>query len=451
LSGTDDNALKNVLAAEAAGVLVAEYVAARADEFEKLGQTLGLSLDDYIRTSTDRRHRPGVERLWRAAAVADDLYLQDYKGLYCVGCEQFYKPGELDGGRCPEHGTEPEVVSERNWFFRLSRYKHPLLDAIESGRLRIEPEARRNEVVVFVRAGLEDISVSRSAERARGWGIPVPNDPEQVIYVWYDALSNYISALGYGDNGPDYQQWWVESDERVHVIGKGILRFHAVYWPAFLLSAGEPLPTAIYVHDYLTINGAKISKSTGSIINPADLVESYGVDALRWWLAIDVPRLGDADFTESRLVNRANQDLANGYGNLVNRITTLVENHRPEGPPPPPTSDPLLDLADQASSDVHDALARFDIRAAALATESLIRAANAYIQERRPWEHARSGAAEPKEPGEFDHTIGSLYATAQKIAELLKIFTPELAARALSRLEQRTSGIIQPRIEAQSN
>jgi len=451
LSGTDDNALKNVLAAEAAGVLVAEYVAARADEFEELGQTLGLSLDDYIRTSTDQRHRPGVERLWRAAAVADDLYVRDYEGLYCLGCEQFYKPGELDDGRCPEHGTEPDLVSERNWFFRLGRYTQPLLDAIESGRLRIEPEARRNEVVVFVQAGLEDISVSRSAERARGWGIPVPNDPEQVIYVWYDALSNYISALGYGDNGPEYRHWWVESDERVHVIGKGILRFHAVYWPAFLLSAGEPLPTAIYVHDYLTINGAKISKSTGNIINPTDLVESYGADALRWWLAIDVPRLGDADFTEQRLVNRANQDLANGYGNLVNRITTLLEKHRPEGPPPPPSSDPLLDLADQARSDVHDALARFDIRAAALATESLIRAANAYIQERRPWEHAPSDAAELKKPGEFEHTIGSLYATVRTIAELLQIFTPELAARALSHLEQRTPGIIQPRIEAQTN
>ncbi len=450
LSGTDDNALKNVLAAEAAGVPVADYVAKRADEFEDLGRTLGLSLDDYIRTSTDQRHRPGVERLWAATAASDDLYIRNYEGLYCVGCEQFYKPAELYDGRCPEHGTEPDVVSERNWFFRLSRYTQPLLDAIESDRLRIEPEARRNEVVAFIRAGLEDISVSRSAERARGWAIPVPGDSEQVIYVWYDALGNYITSLGYGTDQVDYRTWWVESDERVHVIGKGILRFHAVYWPAFLLSAGEPLPTAIYVHDYLTINGAKISKSTGNIIDPTNLVETYGADALRWWFAIDVPRAGDADFTEQRLVDRVNQDLANGYGNLVNRIATLAEKHRPEGAPSPPTSDPLLDLAEKTRLDVHEALSRFDIRTAASAIESLIRAANTYIQQRRPWEKASAKPTDPASRG-FDHTIGGLYATASAIAVVLQIFAPDIATRALARLERGTSGIIQPRLQEQTN
>ena len=258
----------------------------------------------------------------------------------------------------------------------------------------IEPEARRNEVVAFVRAGLEDISVSRSAVRARGWGIPVPGDPDQVIYVWYDALGNYITALGYGTDQADFRTWWEESDERVHVIGKGILRFHAVYWPAFLLSAGEPLPTAIYVHDYLTVNGAKISKSTGNVIDPTDLVERYGADALRWWLAIGVPRIGDADFTEQRLVDRVNQDLANGYGNLINRITTLATKHRPDGVPPAPASDPLLDFAREARDDVHQALTRFDIRAAASTIESLIRAANTYIQQQRPWELARQTSRE---------------------------------------------------------
>ena len=446
LSGTDDNALKNVLAAEAAGAPVSEYVEARADEFEELGRTLALSLDDYIRTSTDARHRPGVERLWRATAASGDLYTRDYEGLYCVGCEQFYKPDELINGLCPEHEVEPNLVSERNWFFRLSRYSQPLLEAIESGRLRIEPEGRRNEVLAFVRAGLEDISVSRSAERARGWGIPVPDDPDQVVYVWYDALGNYITALGYGDDNPDYRTWWAESDERVHVIGKGILRFHAVYWPAFLLSAGEPLPTAIYVHDYLTINGAKISKSTGNIIDPTELIEAYGTDAVRWWLASDVPRTGDADFTEQRLVDRVNQALANGYGNLVNRITTLVEKYRSEGPPPPPVDNPLLDLVDGTRTQVNEALARFDIRSAALAVESLIRAANTYIQQHRPWELIEASTTH-----DFDHVIGSLHATARAIAELLQIFTPALAENAIARLEQRTSGIIQPRIETHKN
>lgn len=448
LSGTDDNALKNVLAAEAAGVPVADYVATRADEFEHLGKALRLSLDDYIRTSTDPRHRSGVERLWQATAASGDLYLRDYEGLYCVGCEQFYKPIELVVGRCPEHGTEPEVVSERNWFFRLSRYTEPLREMIESGRLRIEPEQRRNEVLSFVHSGLDDISVTRSAQRARGWGIPVPGDAEQVIYVWYDALSNYITSLDYGTDQVDYQTWWVESEERVHVIGKGILRFHAVYWPAFLLSAGEPLPTAIFVHDYLTVDGAKISKSTGTLIDPFDLVAAYGADPLRWWLAIDVPRVGDVDFTEQRLIDRVNQDLANGYGNLINRISTLLEAHRPSGPPPPPADDPLLDLLNQAGADIHQALDRFDIKTAATVIESLIRAANTYIQQHRPWEHL--GDPSLGSEAAFDHTIGALHATASSIAEVLQIFTPDLATRALARLERRTTGIIQPRLEAQA-
>lgn len=441
LSGTDDNALKNVLAAEAAGVSVAEFVAQRADEFEDLRRTLGLSLDDYIRTSTDPRHRPGVEKLWLATAAADDLYVRDYEGLYCVGCEQFYKPTELEEGRCPEHRTEPEVVSERNWFFRLSRYTRPILEAIETGRLRIEPTARRNEVVEFLRSGLEDISVSRSAERAHGWGIPVPGDPDQVIYVWYDALGNYITSLGYGTDHPDYRTWWLESDERVHVIGKGILRFHAVYWPAFLLSAGEPLPTAIFVHDYLTVDGAKISKSAGSYTDPSSVVETYGADPLRWWFAADVPRVGDADFTEQRLIDRVNQDLANGYGNLVNRIVTLVDKYRSGVPPQPPSNDPLLDRLDATRISVHQALDDFDIRAAASEIVSLIRAANSYIQQHRPWEHTS-----PNEAPRFDHTLGALHATALAIGELLGIIAPDVSGRAANQLKQVTPGVVQPRL-----
>ncbi|GBE25188.1 methionine--tRNA ligase [bacterium BMS3Bbin02] len=443
LSGTDDNALKNVLAAEVAGVSVAEYVRTHADEFEALGRTLGLSLDDYIRTSTDPRHRPGVERLWRATAASGDLYVRDYEGLYCVGCEQFYQSGDLVEGRCPEHLVAPEVVAERNWFFRLSRYAGPLLEAIDSGQLRIEPEPRRKEVIAFIRSGLEDISVSRSTERARGWGIAVPDDPGQVIYVWYDALGNYITALGYGTNQTDYRSWWLDSDHRVHVIGKGILRFHAVYWPAFLLSAGEPLPTAIYVHDYLTIDGAKISKSSGNIIDPADLVADYGTDALRWWLTSDVPTLGETNFTRQRLVDRANRDLANGYGNLVNRIGALIDKYRPEGCPPAPTDDPLLDQAAKTRIDVHEALDRFDIRAAALAVRNLIRAANTYIQHHRPWEQAK---ADPSRQ-DFDHTIGCLNSVVLTIADLLQIFTPDLAGKAIARIEGTTSDVLFPRLE----
>jgi methionyl-tRNA synthetase len=442
LSGTDDNALKNVLAAELAGVPVTDYVRARADEFERLGRSLSISLDDYIRTSTDPRHRPGVEALWRATAASGDLYTRDYEGLYCVGCEQFYGPDELPGGRCPEHGTAPEVVSERNWFFRLSRYASQLLDAIDADRLHVEPEARRNEVIAFVRSGLEDISVSRSAGRARGWGIPVPEDPEQVIYVWYDALGNYITSLGYGTDQTDYGKWWLESDERVHVIGKGILRFHAVYWPAFLLSAGEPLPTSIFVHEYLTVSGAKISKSVGNAVDPAALVEAYGADALRWWLVADVPRLGDADFTEERLVDRANRDLANGYGNLVKRLATLIDRHRAGAPPTVASTHPLLDRVAAARVRVGKSLDRFDIRAAASTVAELIRDTNTHISEQRPWEQIERG----DEAG-FDLTMGALHATVLAIADLIEPFTPDLAARARARIESRAPGLVQARLE----
>jgi len=236
------------------------------------------------------------------------------------------------------------------------------------------------------------------------------------------------------------------------VIGKGILRFHAIYWPAFLLSAGEPLPTAIYVHDYLTIDGAKISKSSGNIIDPTDLVSAYGTDALRWWLTSDVPRLGDTNFTRQRLVDRANQDLANGYGNLVNRISTLIDKYRPGGSPARPDRDPLLDHAAKTRIDVHEALGRFDIRAAALAVSDLIRAANTYIQQRRPWEQATADAdavSQSPLPG-FDHTIGCLNSVVLTIAELLQIFTPELAANVVARTEGHASGILFRRLEHKS-
>jgi methionyl-tRNA synthetase len=313
-TGTDDNSLKNVLAAEAAGVGVQEFVDGNAAAFTALAGPLSLSVDDVIRTSRDPRHRPGVERFWQACASSGDLYRKHYEGLYCVGCEQFYAPAELRGSRCPDHGTEPQKVSEENWFFRLSRYAERLHGLIASGALRIAPAERRNEVLAFIAGGLADFSVSRSTGRARGWGIPVPGDPGQVIYVWWDALGNYLTALGYGTGGGDLQHWWTGADWRIHLAGKGVLRFHAVYWPAMPLSAQQSLPTDILVHDYLTIDGRKISKSGGTAVDPALLTRQYGADAVRWWLLREVPCVGDADFTPDRLVSRANDELANGAG-----------------------------------------------------------------------------------------------------------------------------------------
>lgn len=279
---------------------------------------------DFIRTSRDPRHRPGVERLWRACLEAGDLYQDRYDGLYCTGCEQFYDPSELDGGVCLEHRRPVEHVVEDNWFFRLSRYAKPIADAIRSGVVRVTPEHRRNEILAFLSGEVRDISVSRPADRSGGWGIPVPDDPSQIVYVWFDALTNYISALGYGSDADSYRHWWEHADRRVHVIGKGILRFHAAYWPAFLLSAGQPLPSDILVHEYLTVDGHKLSKSSNVTADPRELASRHGSDALRWWLLRDVHPTSDTDFRLDRLIHRHDHDLANGLGNLVTRVLGLI-------------------------------------------------------------------------------------------------------------------------------
>ena len=331
-AGTDDNSLKNVLAAETAGVEVQEFVDRNAEAFVALGDALSLTVDDVIRTSRDPRHRPGVERFWRACSA--DLYRQRYEGLYCTGCEQFYPPAELRDGRCPEHETVPQQVTEENWFFRLSRYAEPLREAITTGRLRIEPAGRRNEVLGFIDGGLEDFSVSRPADEGRRLGHsgarrPQPGDlrvvrrPVQLrhrarLRFWGPRRRGLPTVVG-------------RPGSRVHLIGKGVLRFHAVYWPAMLLSSGQPLPTGIFVHDYLTAGGRKISKSAGApsaALEPAALAAQYGVDAVRWWLLREVPRVGDADFTVERLIARADDELANGLGNLVNRVVSMIGRYR---------------------------------------------------------------------------------------------------------------------------
>ena len=429
-TGTDDNALKNVRSAEEAGVPVAEYVAGVAQRFVALGDALELSFDDFVQTSSDPRHRAAVTKLW---AATDDFYRKSYSGLYCVGCEQYYPEDELVDGRCPEHDTVPELVEEENWFFRLSRYQDRLVELISSGALRIEPAVRRREVLSFIEGGLADFSVSRTVSRARGWGIPVPGDPEQVIYVWYDALANYLSGPGYGTDERSFAHWWRDSDERVHVIGKGIIRFHAVYWPAMLLSAGLPLPTSIFVHEYLTSGGQKISKSVGNAEDPADIVARFGADALRWWLLADVARTGDTDYTAERLVAKVNEDLANNIGNLVNRTVSMVAKYR-DGVVPVvasdnPAADELRRARFEVSGTVSDALGAFDFRRATEAITRIGDEGNRYVQATKPWLLAKNGSHD-----ELDAVLAELVATCRDLAWQLEAFLPAAALRIVEQL-----------------
>jgi methionyl-tRNA synthetase len=444
-SGTDDNSLKNVLAAGAAGAGVREFVDRHAQAFADLGGALSLTFDDFIRTSRDPRHRPGVERFWRACAR--DLYRRRYQGLYCTGCEQFYTPAELCDGRCPDHGTVPQQVSEENWFFRLSRYAGPLREAIAAGRLRIEPAGRRNEVLAFIDAGLEDFSVSRPAGRAGGWGIPVPGDPGQVIYVWFDALCNYVTALGPGEEA--YRRWWAGPGNRIHLLGKGVLRFHAVYWPAMLLSSGQPLPTALFVHDYLTAGGRKISKSgpRGAAPEPAELASVFGADAVRWWLLREVPRVGDADFTAGRLAARADDELANGLGNLVNRVVAMIGRYRDgrvPGAAPALAAAPgggrLAAACREANAAAGAALEDFDFRRATAAVWRIVDEANAYVNRARPWELARAERDGREGNEQLDAVLAQLLEACSVLGRELAPFLPDLAARVAAQCAPGADG-----------
>jgi methionyl-tRNA synthetase len=391
LTGTDDNALKNVTAAAAAGLATAVFVAANSDRFASLRELLNLSNDDFIATSADPRHAPGVGRLWHQSAARGDFYRRRYEGRYCQGCEQFYEASDLVGERCPEHGTVPERVSETNWFFRLSRYADRIREELESGRVRIEPATRRNEVLAFVRSGLRDISVSRPASRASGWGIPVPGDPEQVVYVWWDALANYVTALGYASDDEAYHSWWLRARERVHVIGKGIVRFHAVYWLGLLLSAAQPLPSAILVHEYLTAGGAKISKSAGTAVEPVDLVGRYGVDALRWWLLRGGPhgrhRL-QRGAAGGPLPPGSGQRVGHRASHPVHGASVSRRRGRPGALPPGHGAD-LVAATHPGPGACRPVLVELRLRGALDAVWSVVDAANRLVEVERPWELAR--------------------------------------------------------------
>ena len=320
LTGGDENALKNVQAAEKAGVPTQEFVDKNAQLFLDLTKKLNTPFDVFQK-GTSPSHFKSSQELWNLCLKKGDIYKKNYEGLYCVGCETFYPEDELnEKGECFEHpGKKLDKVSEVNYFFKLSFYQKQLIYLISNDKLKIYPEFRKNEVLSFLKEPLHDISISRSNKRAKNWGVPVPNDPTQRMYVWFDALNIYRS-------GVDEKTWPAD----LHIIGKGIIRFHTIYWPAFLLSAGLDLPKAVMAHGYLTVDGQKMSKSLGNVVNPFDLIKKYGVDAVRYYLLREIPSADDGNYSEKRMNEVYSSDLANELGNLVMRITTLAEKDRLE-------------------------------------------------------------------------------------------------------------------------
>jgi len=329
LSGGDENALKNVQAAEKAGKPIQQFIDENASLFQDIAKKLNVGFDVFQKGSDKKKHFTSSQKLWKMCEKSGDIYTKEYEGLYCLGCEAFYTQDELDqNGQCPEHpGKKPELIKETNYFFRLSKYQQKILELLQTNTVRVVPEFRKNEVLSFLSQPLHDISISRTNERAKNWGVPVPGDDSQRMYVWFDALNIYQSGIGFGSDDASYASWWPAD---VHVIGKGITRFHAVYWIAFLLSAGLSLPKTIFVHGYFTVNGQKMSKTLGNVIDPFYLIEKYKVDPIRYYFLREIPPFSDGDFSEKRFIELYNADLANGLGNLVARVAKLASQADPE-------------------------------------------------------------------------------------------------------------------------
>lgn len=426
LTGTDEHSLSNVRAAEKAGQEVTQYIDAQAEAFRSLGKLLDLSFDRFIRT-TEPDHVAGAQKFWQALD-SQDVSQKAYHGLYCVGCEEFKLPKDLDEtGRCPDHLTKPEPIEETNYFFKLSRYQDQLLELIDSGILAIEPAFRKNEVTSFIRSGLEDFSISRSVERAKDWGIPVPGDPTQIMYVWVDALSNYITGLGYAPEAQDYQRFWAGEGERMHVIGKGILRFHAIYWPALLLSAGLPLPTKILVHEYLTINHQKISKTIGNVIAPQALVDRYGTDAMRYLLLRSLPYERDGDVSLAKLDEIYMSELANTLGNLLSRVIALRTKFGITDEDERPSRDGLNDLTRE-----------FKLEETLIGMQRYLRDANLALETAAPWSET--------DLNRRDQAIRSATAALLVVAQMLTVYLPSTAESIVAALKKNQTQPLFPRL-----
>jgi methionyl-tRNA synthetase len=408
LTGTDENSQKTVDAAKKSGEGIRAYTDRLTELWQGTWKKLGITNTDFIRT-TERRHIETVEEIWARVEAAGDIYKGKYEGLYCKGHEAFLRESELVDGFCPDHKTKPELVSEENYFFRLSKYQKQLLEFYDAHGEFVTPPHRFNEVKSFVAQGLEDISISRE-KKGDGWGIPVPKDPGQVVYVWFDALVNYISAVGV--------EGWDEHPADIQAVGKDILRFHAVIWPAMLLSAGLPLPGQIVANGFLTVGGTKISKSLGNVIDPLALAAHYGTDALRYFLLRETPYGEDGDFSEEKFKERYNSDLANGLGNFAARVLTLAEKEKLT----PLTIDPEFEkqISDMKRA-AHEKLRDFRFHEALAAVWAAIAFGDRYVNEKKVWEIKDEAARR--------QVIFNLVSLLDNVAAVLAPFLPAAAKK----------------------
>jgi methionyl-tRNA synthetase len=416
LCGSDENSLKNVQAAEKAGKPVQQFVDEYSQFFIELAKNVDVSFDVFQRGSNPNHHK-SAQALWQRCADNGDIYKKAYTGLYCVGCEMFYTRDELnENGECFEHpGKKLDEVTEENYFFRLSAYKEQLIKLIESHELEITPEHRKNEVLSFLKGTIEDISISRSNERAKNWGVTVPGDDTQKMYVWFDALNIYQSGVGFGTDEETYKKWWPAD---IHAIGKGIIRFHAVYWPAFLISAKLPLPKKLFVHEYITVNGQKMSKTLGNVIDPNEYITQYGTDAVRYYLLAKISPFQDGDFSDEKFKLAYNADLANGLGNLAARVARLCETVNLVYEGEVKQFDSVLAKHEAFRKTLEEG--KFNEALGLLWVK--ISAADKYINEEQPWVLVKSDVAKAKE------VLTRCVNEIQEISLLLQPFLPKTAA-----------------------
>ncbi len=430
LTGTDEHGLKIQQAADAAGTSPQQFTDSIAPLFRQAWERLNISNNDFIRT-TEARHRAGVEKLLQACYDAGDIELDTYKGLYCVACEAYFTDDDLDNGNCPIHKRPVEQVEEENYFFRLSRFEQRLIDWYSAHPGAVVPEHRVNEVLGFIKQGLHDFSVSR---KTLTWGIPLPFDPSHVAYVWFDALANYITAIGYGTDDEKFEQWWPVNH---HLIGKDIIRFHNVYWPAMLMSAGIEPPRGWAVGGWLLVGGEKMSKTSGNVVNPLDLVDEIGVDGFRYYVLAETAYGNDGDFTYEGLISRYNTDLANNLGNLAARVATVVGKKCDGlGTAPSPES-PLAPIAAQAVADTVAHWQNVQPSRALEATWQLIRATNAHLENNEPWK---------SEPGAHVDAVMGDALEALRIVTILAFPAVPDTAREIWRRIGMTTDIEQCRI-----